>query len=83
MPNDALADLEAFTLYAETYFSAVTNRSSLEDGLSAFRAHQHDLQRLRKHLVPSIAEADRGEVSPLDADALFDRIRRGADHAAT
>jgi succinylglutamate desuccinylase len=75
MLSNALNDLEAFTHYAESYLATRTPQASLEDSLSAFRAHQRDLQRLRDHIAPSIAEADRGEFSPLDEKALFERIR--------
>lgn len=50
--------------------------STVEQCVSAFRAYWKDVERLRERLAPSIAEAERGDVHPLDVEALIDRVER-------
>lgn len=83
MLDNAIADLQAFTHYAEIHLAADNGPTSLEQSLSAFRDHQRDLERLREHLAPSLAEAKRGEAKPLDAEALFARIRQSGNRIET
>ena len=73
MANDFYSDLEAFNRFVAEHRDNGSEGLSLESSLAAFRAHQEDLQRLRDHLEPSIAQAQRGESKPLDVKALIDR----------
>ena len=51
-----------------------------DEALEAFRAHQHDVGRLREHVAQS--EGDEGK--PLDDSALKERVRkRLAEHGIT
>ena len=56
----------------------VTSDQSLtpEESVEAFRAHQRDAERLKKHLEPSLEQARRGDSKPLDGDALIDRVNK-------
>jgi len=50
------------------------NEMTVEQSVEAFRAYQRDAARLRRHLAPSIEQAKRGELKPLDAEALIERV---------
>ncbi len=48
--------------------------ASVEESVSAFRAHQEEVERLRSKLAPSLEQAANGNAKRLDIDALVDRV---------
>jgi hypothetical protein len=66
---------DAFNAFLDQQFVLGPNEATLEDALTAFRAYQRDLERLKEKLRPALEEADRSEGKPLDLDAVLQRIR--------
>ena len=76
MATDTIHEIEAFYQFLGQQLEQGAMNLSLEQSVQAFRAYQSDLERLRKHLQPSIDRADRGEPAALfDADDVKSRGR--------
>ncbi|MGL4514071.1 MAG: hypothetical protein ACRCT8_13350 [Lacipirellulaceae bacterium] len=70
----ATPDLDAFLEFVANRLGDGARRMPLEDAVASFHRYRDQLARLREHLRPSIEQADRGEVRPLDLEALFARL---------
>ncbi len=76
IPGDAIPESEvlAFYHFLGRQIECGANEMTVEESVEAFRAHQRDTARLRRHLAPSIEQARRGDSKPLDADAIIERV---------
>jgi hypothetical protein len=75
MSTSSPDDLVAFNAFVDQRLGGDLNGTSLEDALADFRAYEADLARLRAHLKPSIEQAARGELGPVDVDSLMRSVR--------
>lgn len=56
---------------------------SLEQALIAYRKYQAELEQFLQGLDVAIEQADQGQASPLDIDALMERVaERAAEYEA-
>jgi hypothetical protein len=77
---DTFREIETFYQFLGQQIEGSSMDLSPEECVQAFRAYQRDLDRLKKHLQPSIDRSDRGEAAvPFDVD---DVKRRGRERLA-
>lgn len=74
MTSEHSHEYEMFNAFITERFGGDIEGTSLEEALVTFRAYQRQLAKLRKHLQPSITEADQGKTQPLDLDAVMARV---------
>jgi len=47
-----------------------------EESVHLYRSYQRDIARLKEKIAPSVRQVERGETSPLDVEAMKERIRK-------
>ncbi len=67
-------EILAFYRFLGEQIDSGANEMTLEESVEAFRAYRRDVARLKEHLAPSIAQAQRGESKALDAEAVIERV---------
>jgi len=80
MSTDTGREIESFYQFLGKQIQEGSVDLSAEECVEAFRAYQHDLDRLKKELQPALERFDRGEPGiRFDAE---DVKRRGRDRLA-
>ena len=78
MPAQAASELRLFHDFLGRRLD-VSEHSSVEESVKAFREYQRDLVRLRHDLSSALTESEQGLSEPLDVE---DIITRGRERAA-
>lgn len=84
MASTAATELEAFQRFLQEQIASGSAALSPEQSVTAFRAYQQELQRLRNALQPAIEESNQGLSRPLNIDAIKAQVtKRLADQGVT
>jgi hypothetical protein len=76
MDTQPYSELAAFRDFLSAQLEQGQQRLSPEESLTAFRAQQLELARLRDAILPALQRARDGEGSPLDSHQMKEDVTR-------